>query len=792
MQSCFAGPVKGRAATALLLTVAAVGVSASTPVDAGPRHFVRLSRLAPRHVPSGAKAVGSVAPGRSVRLDIALAPSDPARIGLLLRDLYDPSSARYHRWLKPGEFTADFGPAPAEVAAVAGWLRGMGASGVRVSGFDVGALVPAGELTSTMAISLQRYRLRSGRTGWRPSRAPKLPAGLAGGVSAIIGLDTLSRPATRAAASHPDRRTRSKAAVQPAGRIDGLTACHAAQSVANKGYYTFNELGSKYGIGSLLSDAQYGRGETIGLYELAAHSASDVQAYKSCFGLTNPVSTVGVDGGASPTSSVLEADGDIEDVATQAPGASVVSYEGPRTAIGAYDTWNAIVSADAAQVVSTSWGECEPDAVASGDIPAYTPLFEQAAAQGQTILVASGDGGTEGCFQAHGTTGAEVDYPASDPWVTAVGGTALYAAGDEPAWNYCQRHESVSCADSYVGQAAGGGGLSRYEPRPYFQPKVLYWPLGAEPCGTYCREVPDISANSGVYMVAFIGGRWSLIAGTSFAAPLVAGLVADKNTGCTTSTGVWTPALYALAAQGVYGTALRDITKGNIDMTGSHGGRYAATRSYDPATGLGAPLAGGLSCPEVPLIKPSAGPGGSMVTLYGRGLERATISFGSKHATVLSRTATSATVKVPPGTGTVPVSAKDVAGSGTQTATFTYGPARADLALNTSARSTVRRGSKFKVHLTVTNIGPHPADTVVTTLTLPRGIRLVERGRARHGRHWYWIQRALTPGNNLRYTATLLDTRRGHTTVYLKTRTSSKTRDPNRGNNAESRRVHLR
>lgn len=173
-------------------------------------------------------------------------------------------------------------------------------------------------------------------------------------------------------------------------------------------------LGSDYQVGSLLDDGQNGARKTVAVYELAPHSVSDVAAYKSCFGLTNSVTAVSVDGGGTVNSNgTAEADIDIEQVATQATHASILSYEGPNSEDGAYDVWSAIVSDDSAQVVSSSWGECEPDAQAGGPISSYSTLFNQAATQGQTVLVATGDSGSESCFQSdESDTTLEVGYPA--------------------------------------------------------------------------------------------------------------------------------------------------------------------------------------------------------------------------------------------------------------------------------------------------------------------------------------------------------------------------------------------
>ena len=474
----------------------------------------------------------------------------------------------------------------------------------------------------------------------------------AGQIAGIVGLDTVTRFQPVSDPTQAVTHLGNSVGVQP--NADGLTACPAAVSEASGGNYTLDSLGNAYGIGSLLASGQNGHGETIGLFELASHSSADVATYLSCFGLANPVSTVQVDGGGGPVGGnpTGEADLDIEQAATQAPGASIISYEGPNgTANGAFDTWNAIVSTDAAQVVSTSYGECEPFAHSAGLIPSLTALFEQAAAQGQTVLASAGDSGAEDCYTKNLDTSEQVDYPASDAWVTAVGGTTL-TAGSEVAWNFCQDSESTDCADNNQGVAAGGGGMSRYEPRPAYQPNDLGWPT-AQACGQDCRQVPDISANAGTAMVFYTGGSWDIGWGTSFAAPLIAGMVADRDDGCTALTGVFTPALYALYDEGAYGSAFSDITSGNNDMTGTNGGAFAATSGYDPATGIGSPLAAGLSCPEVTSV--GAGSAGQQVSVSGLGLEHAAITFGTTPAQVISSTATQATVVVPSGSGTVTV-----------------------------------------------------------------------------------------------------------------------------------------
>jgi kumamolisin len=599
---------------------------------------------------------------------LVLPPSNQAALTSLLAAQQDPTSPSFHRWLAPGQFHSEFGPAQSDVSAVTSWLRADGFS-PSVSGYQVSVTASESSFAGAFGVSFERYALPGGGTGYVASSAPLVPSDLASGkISSILGLNTTYKFKSHATFGNPNSVSQSPLLTRP--NADGLTPCSAASTEAGGNYYTLDQEGADYGVGSLLSAGETGTGQTIGLYELGQSSATDISTYESCFGLTNAFSAQLVDGGASSGSiGTEEADLDAEEAMTQAPGARVISYEGPNTTSGAYDVWNAIVTADAAQVISTSWGLCEPNAVAGGMQGAYTTLFKQASSQGQSIFAASGDSGSEDCFQSDLSTSEQVDYPASDSWVTAVGGTDLFSNGSQTTWNDCQNNESLACAESLGGVGAGGGGMSRYEPRQGYQPNILSWPV-PQSCGTLCREVPDISANAGVGMVVYANGGWTLGGGTSFASPFMSGLVADSVSGCG-RIGVFTPLLYSLYAHGSYGSAFDDITSGNTDLTGSNGGAYPATSGYDAATGIGSPIAPGLTCPAVTSV--SSGYTGSNVTVSGLGLEHATIYFGAAVATVMSANATSATVVVPAGGGTVNVTATSVAGNASRTAPFTYG-----------------------------------------------------------------------------------------------------------------------
>ncbi len=659
----------------MLLVVAISGLGLSPLVAtaaAATPSMVRLRGGTP-DVPHGATRLGPASTQQSVGLELVLSPSHPAELESLVRSLDDPGSPLYHRWLTPSQFVRRFGPSAATVSGVERWLDSVGLRPTDVSGFAVHVSKPVGAIESGLGISLGDYRLARGGEQIRvPSRAPLVPATLSAGVVSVLGLDNAPELMPHIAQG----RSAIDTGLLP--HAEGLSPCTAAKSAAaGVGGYTPDQVGAAYGIGSLTGAGQTGAGEDVAVYELAQHLASDTSAYETCFGLHNSVTTVNVDsGGTAGPEGTAEADADIEQVATQAPGASILSYEGPNSAQGSYDTWNAIVTQDSASVVSTSFGLCEPDSVADGIVSSEDTLFLQAATQGQTIVSASGDSGSEDCYppSTNTDTTMQVDYPASDPNVTAVGGTTLSSNGAQSSWNDCEGQTGATCANE--GGGAGGGGISRLWGRPTWQPVSWEWQSAGNVCGTNCRDVPDVSANAGAPEVFFVEGTWNAYLGTSIAAPLIGAVVADSANGCSvTRRGDIAPALYRLAGQGAYGTAFSDVTTGDNDLTRSYSGSYyPAASGYDPVTGLGSPLAAGWSCPEVSSVSPATAQPGAEVTIGGLGLEDASIDFGEASAVVVSSSATSATVIVPGGSGIAQVSANSAMGSGTSSGSFTFQP----------------------------------------------------------------------------------------------------------------------
>ena len=543
------------------------------------------------------------------------------------------------------------------------------------------------EVSAALGVSFSRYRLAGGAVGYAASAAPLIPRALTSDITAIVGLsDTVRFHNALDVTPHRITRGIRGTAGVVAPHATAPKACASAKSFADNSFWTPDQVAAIYGTNDLVNAGMDGSGKKIALVELAPSRPADTNAYLACFALHNKVTVVKLDGGGTPDpTGTLEAEIDIQEAATTAPGAAIVSYEGPNSGTGEYDVYNRIVHDDVA-VVSTSWGLCESmlQSQAPGFMEAIHQLFEQAAAQGQSVFAASSDQGSEDCYDSTAMAPDEslqVDHPADDPLVTGVGGTELEAPGIDPVWNDCEAEPDDTCAAS--GGGGGGGGESTQFLRPAWQP------LAPDATCPTCRGVPDISANAGVGEVFFDsdagGPGWIAVGGTSIAAPKLAGLAANIDTGCATGRiGDFARKADALAVKHAYGTALRDVTTGldqsgpnlvvpgDNDVTRTNGGKYHTATGFDLATGFGTPIPSGLSSALITSVTPAAGKAGDHVVVRGLGLEAATIKFGSATATVLSANAKSATVIVPPGSGTVPVSGSNVMGATAGRGSFSY------------------------------------------------------------------------------------------------------------------------
>ena len=538
-------------------------------------------------VPSTATALGALPGDQTISFDVVLRPRNQAALDQFVRDVSTPGSAHYHQFLKTGEYAQRFGPTPQAVAAVTSQMKRLGLSVTSAQGSVVQVSAQASAVSNALHTSFKRYRLKSGRIARANVIAPKLSTAVSPYVAGVVGLDTVTQ------ASHPAPTAMPKSATA-AGTAQPNTAAPTACFAEGPGYYSANQLASYYGLDSYWNAGNFGSGTSIAMFELETYASSDIASYQSCYGTTVSVTNRLVDGGAvfDPSASNwgLEATLDIEGAIGLAPASAIRVYEAPNTGQGILDNYAGIANDNTTQVISTSWGICEAS-INQAFANAERQIFQQMAAQGQTVFAAAGDHGSTDCDYDPPNTTAElsVDDPASQPEVTGVGGTDLTSSsGPETPWNTGPDSNSVPIG--------GGGGVSSLWPMPSWQqPLGVVSDSSSVPCGagagTYCREVPDVSASADPHdgYVVYYGGQLGVVGGTSAAAPLWASLLALVDSSCPGNRlGLVNPALYALDSQN--SAAFNDIATGNNDASGVNGGLYPSQAGYDMATGLGTPV----------------------------------------------------------------------------------------------------------------------------------------------------------------------------------------------------------
>ncbi len=527
--------------------------------------------------------IGQVDPQQQLLLSVALTLHNVSALKQYLQELYTPGSYLYHHYLQANTFAARYGPTQQDVQTINSYLEahGMHVTGVAAGRqiIDVNATVAQAE--QTFGVQLSLYRTRDGRTFYSNDTTPLVPLTLRPLIQQISGLSgALVR-------NHPPLHL----AMLPA-RSPRTPACPAAGS-SGSGYYTPTQLAAGYNFTDLYAAGKHGEGQSIALFELDGYLPGDISGYQQCFDNNAPtrIVTKQVDNGvSSPGNGGLEVSLDMDVLLGMLPQlANLYVYEAPNTGTGYNDEWAQILN-DNIPVISTSWGTCEAN-LAQSDIAAEQQFFMQAAAQGQSVLAASGDSGAYDC----GGTTLAVDDPASNPYVTGVGGTTLSLNGNN------SYGAEISWSDQTAGYGSGGG-VSQLWTMPSYQQGtgVISSNSSGIPCnaasGSYCRQVPDVALNADpnsgylVYCTISAAGCQSSapfvrVGGTSAAAPMWAAIVTLTNQYILAhggnNLGFLNPTLYALLANNTtYGQAFHDITTGTNLY-------YTATSGYDMATGLG-------------------------------------------------------------------------------------------------------------------------------------------------------------------------------------------------------------
>jgi kumamolisin len=329
--------------------------------------------------------------------------------------------------------------------------------------------------------------------------------------------------------------------------------------------YTPNQMASLYDFDSSLD----GRGQCIAIIEFGGgYREEDIARYFNWLKMSQPeIRVVSVDGADNQPGKDDDAEVvlDIDTAGAVVPGSRLVLYFAPNSERGFIDSINAVIhdKDNKPSVLSISWGAAE-DEWSQEAIFSATRAFETAAKSNITVLCASGDSGSS---DGENDSLAHVDFPASCPYVTGCGGTS-FSPIDETVWNN--------------GKAGGatGGGISDIFPLPTWQFNASVQP-SANPGIHVGRGVPDVAGNSDprTGYVLIYRGVPVVFGGTSVAAPLWAGLIAQINQGLKRPVGYLNPLLYTKLANS---KALNDITSGNNSA-------YQAAPGWDACTGLGTP-----------------------------------------------------------------------------------------------------------------------------------------------------------------------------------------------------------
>jgi len=356
-------------------------------------------------------------------------PQQEAALETLLAQQQDRHSPNYHKWLTPAQFGAQFGPADQDIQTIQNWLESQGFT---VDSVSKGRTViefsgDAGNVHSAFHTAIHRYVLPNGEQHWANSTDPEIPAALAPVVAGIHSLNNFfPKPQSRVKrAARPFRPQYSF----PAGcstNINSSDLCYFGLGPAD-----FDKI---YSVPSSLT----GSGETIAIVSDSDIQPSDIDQFRAAFGLpaknfqeieTDPSTDPGIGG---PNSDEVEAILDAEWSGAIAPAAKVdlIVSESTDTTFGGDTSALYIIDNQLAPILSYSYGECELGLGTAGN-QFYQTNWQQAQAEGITVIVSTGDNGAAGCdvTEVNGPPsqpaqyGLEVNGLASTPYNVAVGAT---------------------------------------------------------------------------------------------------------------------------------------------------------------------------------------------------------------------------------------------------------------------------------------------------------------------------------------------------------------------------------
>ena len=581
-------------------------------------------------------------PMKRMLLVLRRSPDQEAALKKLLDDQQDRASPNYHKWLSPEQFGQQFGPTDSDIQTITAWLQSHG--------FEVGSTKgrtilefsgSAGQVREAFHTSIHRY-IVNGEQHWANASDPLIPTALTPAVSGVLTLHNfIKKPASHfGGQAVPAKLVPGQKPQVTFPAQNGQPAIHALAPQDYAAIYNINPLYNSSILGSGVSIGVIGRSN---LY----NKAEDVHDFRAVIGpntggINFSVTLNGPDPGDLGGGEEAEATLDSTWPGVIAPLATVnlVVSATTNTTDGIDLSETYIVENDLTDVMTESFSACELYATDT-QLAGATALAEQAAAQGITYIVSTGDNGAAGCDDPSAAPAGHpisVNYLASTAYNVAVGGTLFNENGTpnkywtsttpfsetaisyipENVWNESSLTNGLwsSSGGASAGNVGGGlGGITPGVPKPYWQSGVAGIPADS------VRDLPDVSlaaARHDPYLLCLEAscvpnsqGQLFVyfISGTSASAPSFAGIMAlvDQKTegtaGSFTRQGLANYVLYRLAAtQNAYPSQcngsnsatppastciFNDVTDGNNVVPGELSSDYQAGVGYDLTTGLG-------------------------------------------------------------------------------------------------------------------------------------------------------------------------------------------------------------
>lgn len=401
-------------------------------------------------------------PMNHMQMVLRRSPAQEAALEKLMAEQLDRSSPNYHKWLTAEQFGEQFGPSDQDILAITGWLQshrfviGKAAKGKMTIDFSG----TADQVEQAFHTAIHRYEI-NGEEHWANVKDPMIPTALTPTVAGVASLHNFfPRPQT---AARPARQISHPLYTFPSGCSESTSASNNNPCSFGVGPADFNTI---YNVPSSLS----GTGETIAIVSDSDINSTDVDQFRQIFGLpaknfqqieTDPSNDPGIQTptGANSNGDEIEAILDVEWAGAIAPAAMIDLVVSPttNTTSGIDTSAQYIVDHNLAPIMSVSYGLCELDLGTAGN-SFHNMLWQQAAAEGITVLVSTGDNGSAGCdiLQVNGqatqaaTQGLEVNGLASTPYNVAVGGTDFNDPTPSTYWSTSNDGTTQLSALSYI------------------------------------------------------------------------------------------------------------------------------------------------------------------------------------------------------------------------------------------------------------------------------------------------------------------------------------------------------